>query len=530
MPATASNPGYGGGPQWRASEAALDRARNKRRIGQVMDRLYRGEWATALLDEHRSQWLYPQTRRDDGSIKNLVQRVNLLRLAVDMHADIQSLNPVVLAVPDGFEIQRDRLDAIRRGCMFDSSLHEAFITTSLHAAADFRIDRERDRACIRLEDPERVLGLGELGPDGQPEVFERRWIIEREGRAGEKQERTILRVERHRAPGGAGVIEQEAYEAAGCDVCADLSTITRLSLDEALGAGHGLADSTPTGMDAPLIVRLVNTRHRGAPQTRIPEAEIDVLDASTVALSSAATAFRNHGLPKLRVTQAMIDPNTGAVDLTQDALLDPHKAVEYIQATIDLQAITSFVDRCLEHLTTTLAMTPALLGVKHSGGAAPDTFRKLALEATVTEAAARRSRLYAEPALDRLFTLASRIDSTIGLGGYAVAPVDSRLRPELPISEVDLSDLLGAQILAGVTSRRTAIARLHGEDRAEEEMARIDEERIADSQRQLAALGGAIGVRDPFNDTPAPPAPLAPADPNAPAPVEPESTPTGAAA
>ncbi|MBL0920740.1 MAG: hypothetical protein IBJ10_01285 [Phycisphaerales bacterium] len=490
-------------------------------MGRLMERLYRGEWFEALVCDRRTQHLFRHMERHGGRIAPLLEKLNIFRLAVNMHADITGLNPVTLDVPGEFEAQWERLRAIRAASLFDAAFHEALKCASLYGAAPFRVDRAPGSsgggAVVTLDDPAETFALGEDGPDGQPTVWERRWTVRREDAAA-RRVRTCLRVQRHRVSGTGGVVEEEAYavDGGGCDLLADLRRLRRVALAEALGTNMpaGLRDSTPTGVPFPLLVRIANSTWRGEPEARLPEAEIDLIDQTAASLSQVARAMAQHAAPKLRWPERLVGED-GVIDATIEAFADPDKEAEYIEVKFAFEPMLRFLDRALQNLATAMEITPALLGVEVQSGQAADSYRKLALKATQTLAAARRGVLTIKPALERLWTIASAVDSASGLtvGGYDVAPVEVILRPEIPRERIDAVEEQEAMLRAGLTSRFRAIAELHGEDQAEVILAEIEAEEGRAAQRQQTALFGAA-FGDPRNPEPSgtvvPPADNAP--------------------
>lgn len=525
-----ANPGYNGGPAWAAPADALARARNRRRVGAIMDRLYRGEWFEALVRDEQTQHVFRNLTRHGGKVAPLLEKVNLFRLAVNMHADIMGLNPVTLDVPEAYAAQWERLRVIRAASMWDANFHEGLTFTSMYGAAAFRIDRHTDglgaaSAVISLDDPDDTFALGADGPDGQPTVWERRWFVRRVG--ADRREVKYLRVQRHRVIAGqGGIVEEEAFKGHGgaaCELLADLTKLERVKLADALGADAAapLKDATPTGAPYPLIVRIANYVWKGEPQSRLPESEIDLLDQTTASLSQLARALSMHAAPKMRVIDAMIDKDTNEVDATMEAILDPHKDVEYIAAQFEFDAMLRFLDRALQFFATAMEITPALLGVEVQSGQAADSYRKLALKSTQTLAAAKRGVLTIKPGLERLWSLASLVDSQLGLavGGYDAGPVDVTLKPEIPRERIDLIEEEDAMLRAGLTSRIRAMAAVHGEDQADTVYAEWLADQEAESKRQQSALFGAAGFGDPAANDPAPtPAPEPNPDP-APAPA-----------
>lgn len=479
-----------------APAGMLAELRRRRRVRHIFRDLHSGRWARVLLDLQLSQHRYRSLARHSGKIEPLLAKVNFFRLANSFHATVAAGNPVQTVVADGFDEQSDAIDAIRTTCLFDTLLMEAVRAINIDGEAPLRVSVGDSGTVIIQDDPDQTFPVGPAGPDGQPTVWERRWIVERKDSFHRVSR--FLRVERHRMLNGRGVIEQEAYRAASdqswalSDVLVDLDSLTRVEV--AAAVQDPTPDLVETGAAWPAIVQLVADRERGEPMGKIAEHDLDIIDESAAAFSRMSRAHDLHAQPLLRVSDQMVDAKTGRVQLGDDGVIDPEKLVEYISQGFDLGTMLEALDRILGLQLVMLRMSQALLGFKMGGGSAPDSYDKLRLEGTNTLAWAKQTATYCAPALGRLFTVATEIDSRLPLRGYATAPVTVEMRPELPKDRVELAREMG-EMLGGTVpliAHRDALARLWGEREADGMLERIREDQ-AEKARQGAAslmLGG----------------------------------------
>lgn len=491
-------------PPFFARREELDAERARRRHRAVLRKLFAGDWRDVLLAMGRSQHLFRLVERHDGSVRPFMMKANLFRQAVTLLADMTLNERPSLILPEDAAEQRAFLDDLRDQSMLDALVHQAVLTAHAEGVAFLLAERspQTGRAALRLLDNDEVVAVGPLGGDGLPTVFERRWVVER-GDGPRKV--TYLRIERHRVVGGRGVVEQEAYRwgrrESGAmspvvgDTLADASRLERVPLAEAALPG---ATTPPeileTGAPNPLIVQVVIYAMRGEPRAKLSDHELDLLDQVTASLSQIARAVALHANPRIRVTEAMVDPESGRVRSSIEAVVgDEDKVVGYIDVSFAFDEMLGLLNKVMQLALGDLEVSPALLGMKLDAGANPDTVDKLRLEATRTLAAINRSGLFVAPALGRALTVASWLDSAAPLAvnpgaGYPVEPVGVRLRPGLPRDQAAIIAEQTAMLVAGVTSRRQAVIAIHGAENADTVLTEIEADRSADTMAQRESL------------------------------------------
>lgn len=479
-------------PGYVASKAQLDRLRKRRRLRRLFRDLENGRWRKVLVDLKNTQFLYRELKKQDGSIEPLLLKINVVRSAMDLRATVLTGTPPTVRVGDDVPGQQQSIEEIRERCLFDTLAHRAARRVNAEAEAAIRVDLHGDGVTLCLDDNDETFPVGPNGPDGQPTVWERRWVVER----GEHGGRTgkYLRVERHWAPGGVGVIEQEAYKTDSDETLVDLRELERVPLSRAFAAGdEPPQERIETELAYPLIVRLVNDMYGDEPAFVVPEDDIDQFDMLAKSVTQTARAYAIHGEPKLRVSSSAIDPETGVVNMDDDAIVDDQGKAEYVNTTLNLSGMLDFMTRTVGLVLANISVSPALLGIRLDGGATPDSYDKLRLEATGTLAAAKKSASYQAPALQRLWTIATMFDARRPLRGFATMPVSVQLHPELPKDRLELIRETREELEAGLIDERTALVRIHGEGRADRIKEAIDADRQAEAQRQNASIFGLGG-------------------------------------
>lgn len=465
----------GAPPAYVAGRNRLHALRERRRVRRLLRDIHEGKWRRVLIDLQTSQYAWPRLQRHSGRIAELLTKVNLVRLAWTMHATVLVGSMPQISVPEQFADHREALAAMERRNALDGLLHSVARKMNVEAEAALRVDLWGDSVALHLEDNERTLPVGPDGPDGQPTVWERRWVVERRAASDRRRVTRYLRVERHRVIGGRAVVEQEAYLTERRDVLVGLDELRRVEL--AAAGVDGLDELTETAATSPLITRFVADYFDGEPQFAIQENDLDLIDTVCAAMTRLSRAHAIHARPKVRIPEAMIDKRTGEVDLTADAILDPEKQFEYVVAEARLTEMLEFMDRMTTHLLTVLEISPALIGTKLGGGATPDSYDKLRLESTNTLSRARRAATYFGPSLERTLTTAAEVDTALPLRGYAVGPVSVRMRPELPKDQRETVREVAEARGAGLLDESGALATLYGPEEAERVAAALGGER-----------------------------------------------------
>lgn len=490
-------------PGYIPPKGTISRLRNLRALRRMNHDLFDGAWEQVLIACQHSQHLFQENVRHGAGtdvvgegagerIGKLLVKANLVSMALLLHADVVAGNPPRLSVPKEFTEQSAALDRMSRACLFDGLFHEAALDAGIEGAAPIRTDQggegETAGAFLVLDRNDETFPVGPRGPDKQPTVWERRWIIERPDPIDKRKTLRFLRVERHRA----GLIEHEAYKADGSDVLVELETLERVPLATAIETGLPVpAERTETGLPTPLIVELASYRRRGEPPPAFTRKELDLIDVVAAAFSRLDRVHELHTDPMVRGTDSMIDEN-GRAKRTRGVIVDPEKVVEYIKKEFALTEMLAFLDRAMEWLLLQLSVAPALLSITLSGGNSPVSFESRSIQSTITLAKARRSLPYMRQPLERAWTSACILDSRIGLRGYEVAPVSVLIRPEMPKDLVQKSQEQGEMLRNGLTSRRRAVIEIHGPDVADDVLAEIEADRKEEAGLQATQSFGAV--------------------------------------
>ena len=472
-------------PGYTTSKDRLEKIRKQRVVANMMRSIERGDWAKFLIKCQKAQHRYASIKNHSGKIQPLLVKVNIVRMAIRFHVLVVAGEAVSLSVPEEFEEQRAALREIRNRSHFDALLMQAVRTANIDGFATLRVDAQSGKGVVICSDENMMMiPVGPDGPDMQPTVWERRWIISR--KQGDKTTK-YLRVERH----SAGKVEQEVYEYSMGDLLVDLSNdlVKQVDLKTAMPDTQ-LEPVVETGVPYPLVVRLVHEYFNGEPEMLMSEYDFDLLDMSAAAVSRMDRSLEKHGSPKARISESMIDPESNTLDI-DDALVDPDKIFEYITQSFDFGPMFDAMNKSLQFLSAQLQLSPALIGIKLEGGAMPDTFDKLRLEASNTISRGKTSARYMEPAIGRVFDIASMLDTQQPMRGYAVAPVGVTMHPGLPKDKEqiveEVTKLRGAPGGA-LIDEQTAVEMIFGSSAAQGVIDRLKDERAESTRRAQQEL------------------------------------------
>lgn len=495
--ASAPTPGAAPAPPVTGGET-LRRLRETRRVQRLLRDLAEGRWRDIIL--RAAQGRYPIVGNATGRAEAMLVKLNLVGPAMRVHADILAGEPSSVASPEGYDAQQRAINEIKSACLWDTLLLQACEVCNVEGAAYVSASVLPDGGvALTLEDNEVCFPVGRPGPDQQPTAYERRWVVEIDDPADARRRLNVLRVESHWRPEGSAraAVAQRAYVVDSPDPLATaVSERNARPFDLAKVPGAPAADFAWLPGPELDIVQLVTGRRPfgggggASPRTRIGENDLDLLDALTASMTRVLRVMELHGDPRLRITEGMIDPKTGAFDSALRAIVDPGKHVEYIPYEVQFAEMLLVLDKVVDHVLLLLRAARPLLGMGVKDGAMPGTYGELRLNAQTTLTDARSVARYITPPLERLWTVACRMAAALPGGGFEVEQVSVRLSVGLYQGFADRVAEQREALEAGLTSRWRAVAAVHGDEHADSILAEIeaDEDRRAEiAARSLMA-------------------------------------------
>lgn len=427
--------------------------------------LFEGRHRCYFLDEGRTQFNYPEQEIQDRMIRPY-HTFNLLKLVSVKTADLLFGAKARLTAPT--RQQTDRLDELARRSLIHSRLHAGTVHSSWAGGGFMEAVLWRGEPFVQLVEPDEIYPLGSLMPDGQYE----RYIRYATHTVGEGETAYTLLLTTEYRPGSI------------------VRTLHRLSREGKTESTLPLADWPPFSKDAPppeqktglptnTITYLPN-EVGGAIERSDYEGLFGNQDTINAKIMQMARVIAQHADPKLAAPAASADPD-GDVRSAKNLYYFSNKdeIPQYIVWTAELDAADRDIRRAIDAFCIASEMSQVLLGIKE--GAAPDSARKVRLEATNSLAKVGRKALLIEPAIARAIENAQRMDQTTPLRRtYPVDAIGVELRDGLPVDELDEATTIATLRGANAMSLEAAVERRIGDpDAAAEEVARIRQEQAA---------------------------------------------------
>lgn len=500
------------GPRYAPSRSKINELRRDRQTRWMMRDLYSGRWAKVLIDTGLTQHHFPNIAKGSPEhvhrIDPLIQKFNVFKLACLVHADVNAGVPPLISVDeDLYPRQKQAMKSIGDRCLIENlylrANQRAAVEASavVHACIDADILSPTQGAVLTLGDNDEWLPVGPVGPDGQPRVWERRWLVTR--RVGGKDQ-MFVRVERYWSPNRAVLVENEAYRVDSADTIVDLSDrdrCKRVPLTQAIGSEAASRVPEIRQLNTPYVpvislFRFMNQDDK--PEGLIGKDDIDLLDEVLGAFSQWSRGRSLHATPKLRVGEMHVDEKTGQVDLRLEAFTDREKVIEYIEIKFELDKLLQSLDRTISYALAQMQMSTMLLGLDPAGGQA-ETSDSRRYKAMSTLSAASRTVPVQGPAMSRICTVACALESSADMG-WAYGEVTFTPRPEIPRDKLDRVREQSEMLASGVTSVKRAVEAIHGEDVAPEVLEEIAEDEKRRNEQQRSALFGATSSLDPYGD------------------------------
>lgn len=487
-------------------ERTLAALRETRRVQRLMRDLAAGRWRELLL--RVSQHQFPVVESAAGKLSQLLVKLNLVGVAMEEHAETLAGERSNVAAAEGYDAQHEAAVGIARRVLWDQRLLMAAEIVNIEGSCALRYGVESTAGgrgvVITVEDNEVCFPVGRLGADMQPTAWERRWVVEIDDPADRRRKIKVLRVESHWLPEGSPVaaVAQRAYVVESADPLAtavgekgarpfDLALIP----SEDGGPVDPLTLLPGPGLDIVQLVigrRPVGGSGGAPPKLRISPEDLDLIDALTASLSRLVRSLELHAEPRMVVPENAIDKRTGRLPKGQRVFVDTDgRRPEFILLDAKFGEMLDVVERFVDYLLLGLRSTRVILGLpSRGGGGAPSTLGELRMNAQPLLSAARSAATYLTPALERVWTGATEMQSRLPGGGFDCAPMNVRLHPGLFMTFDDVVASQAAALQAGLTSEWRAVAAVHGAEAADVVLEEIrgDRERRADlAARSLMA-------------------------------------------
>jgi len=418
----------------REDQARLERIRQGRM-------LFDGKHREYFLEEARTQYDFPPMVIN-GTAERLYQTHNVLGLISLKSGDLLFGESPIIRAEDS--IQQDRIDALDDR----SSLHALLIGCAIDASYEAECFLEAvvdDGEVYLCQAPaDSIFPRGRLRPDGQYRAYDRYAIKQ----IGTETNPITLLLETRYEP---GLITRRCYQLERDGKRREID-LNQWPLDD---GGAPLEPVTRTGIDRPTIIWIPNllVRQRAVSDY---DGAIDLQDKLNAKESQISRVLAKHADPKLAAPATMADeqgnlPGGGAVYFYRNKDEIP----SYIVWNAELESSMRDRTETLRSLLIRTETSPSLLGLKE--GAAPESHKKMRLEAHNSLSKAQRKSAIWTSGVTRAIVLAQDLEQTLPGVRYDRGPIAVELRDGLAMDFDELIGGIATGRAARVISRRRAV-------------------------------------------------------------------------
>jgi hypothetical protein len=425
----------------------LDAAQNARLERIRIARALRKGWHRKVyLDEGRTQFDFPEMEVQ-GAKKRPYITFNVLKLITTTITDLLLGEEPMLRV-DGDEMGeqwQDILDTLRNRTNLHSVIYDAVKSASWSAEGFCGVRRWDEQVYVQDVRPDELFPIGERLPDGQHAAYRRyaTAIVARTPAASdtpaEKLKATItLLLE---TTFTAGKITRQCFELDGTrkvrDV--DLALWPTKKPD-----GNPLDSDESTGIEWNTVIWLPNELEEGEP-TSDYDGLVELQDELNAKQTQIARVIAKHSDPAVIADERLFNEQ-GQLKIAGRVFSKREGAgtdapLQYVTWNADLANAIEDRDFTLNSLCIAAELSQGLLGLERGG--APDSARKLRLQATKALARMKRKAVHVKPFVRTVIDTALMMEAAgkrtqIALGGFSA--VD--LRDGLPVDELDQATVI----------------------------------------------------------------------------------------
>lgn len=479
--------------------ARIERIRQARMI-------YRGLHRDYFLGEGRTQFDFPLSAVNGKDVQ-LYVGFNVLRLISRKHADLLFGEEPIITVDD--EARQTEIKQLVEQSRLHVRLYSAACSCSWAAEAFLESVLIGGEAYIRPIPADEMTPVGLMLPDGQYAQY----LRQRLHNFGTEEDPNWALLEETYSAGSidreAWTLNQDGKKVSSFDV----------GLWPVAPGTPTLSPKTKTGISRNTITWFQNEDEEGNTCSDYDGGLIGLQDALNSKVTQIARVLAKHSDPKVALPADSADTN-GQVASTQNLFFfnSKEEIPQYIVWNAELQSALQDKKETLNALTITAEMSQSLLGLKE--GAAPDSARKLKLEAVNALAKAARKAALFKPSMRRVVSVSLELQANLAYvgvdpsGASIVLPscraaigdgadIGVEMRDGLPRDELDEAQIVQTYRSSGTMSIEDGVER-RKPDRAsrELEVARIKAEAAANVPSVLLHEPGGT-ANEPTNEPPA---------------------------
>jgi hypothetical protein len=402
---------------------------------RIAKMLWRGWHRRVYLHEDRTQWPFPEIEVQGRTIRPYVT-FNILKQVSTTLTDLLLGEEPLLRADD--EIGQAAIDDLKNRSDVARVFYDAVRCASWSGEGLVEVTRWDGQVWVQDVRSRDVFPIGDRQPDGQYASYVRFATVRI------SRERELLLQTTY----SAGLIQR------ACFVLFGGQKVDQVPLDQwpvKQANGSPLADNESTGIAWNTLIWVGNEIDEGE-ATSDYDGLIELQDELNAKQTQIARVLALHSDPKLAAPETAADPS-GNLRASQSVFFYRSKddVPSYITWNAELASAIEDRNTTLNALCLASELSPGLLGLEQ--GAAPDSARKLRLQATKSLARVRRKAAFVRPfiktALDtalQMMIAGKRVQVAMG-----AATVD--LRDGLPVDDLDQ-----AQTISTLTAGKQAMS------------------------------------------------------------------------
>ncbi|MGN6727954.1 MAG: hypothetical protein ACTHLZ_18695 [Tepidisphaeraceae bacterium] len=458
--------------------ARMERIRQARMI-------YRGLHRDYFLGEGRTQFDFPLSTVNGKDVQ-LYVGFNVLRLISRKHADLLFGEEPIITVDDD-EARQTEIKQLVEQSRLHVRLYSAACSCSWAAEAFLESVLINGEAYIRPIPADEMMPIGLMLPDGQYAQY----VRQRLHNFGTEKEPTWALLEETYS---AGSIDRQAWK-----LNPDGEKVAQFDVATwpVAPGTPSLSPKTVTGISRNTVTWFQNEDEEGNTCSDYDGGLIGLQDALNSKVTQIARVLAKHSDPKLALPPGGADEN-GQIASTQNLFYfnSKEEIPQYIVWNAELQSALQDKKETLNALTITAEMSQSLLGLKE--GAAPDSARKLKLEAVNALAKAARKAALFKPSMRRVVSVSLELQANLAYAGIDPsgasillpsgraaeigdgADIGVEMRDGLPRDELDEAQIVQTYRSSGTMSIEDGVERRKPDLASRElEVARIKAESAA---------------------------------------------------
>lgn len=426
--------------------------------------LFDGKHRDYFLREDRSQFEFPQVRLTSGRTITMYSTCNALKLISLKSADLLIGQEALLRSTD--KVQQQYVEDLAERTALHDVLYSGALECSYQGETYLESSLLGGLAYLSVAPAAEIFPVGPMLPNRQFAQYVR-YELANAGTDDNPQWRLL------QTTYAIGRITREVWALNA----QSRQREQRLAMEQwplAL-----LPEEQLTGIAANTITFVPNLLQRGMPVSDY-DGVIDLQDELNAKQTQLAYVIGKHAYPRLAAPESKADED-GNLPASAEVYFYRSKdeIPQYITWSAELDAAMRDRDFALNQLLVQTETSPVLLGLKQ--GAAPDSYKKVRLEAFNSLTKAARKAIHWKSAIRRAIGVCLDLQLTVPGHRFDRVPMGVQMRDGIPVDESELANTQATLRSVQLLSVEAALEERYGGDEAavRRELQRLEQERRA---------------------------------------------------